>query len=185
MHPGDRPPSLARRALPAITLAGAGGLLLVKLDHPSGTALSPTAEAPSPLSATATPTTAVPPATVSNAATGTVPSTVPAAPATTAAPAASAAGSAACANDVVGPSVETRWGPVQVEALVSADGRVCDVQAVQSPSSERRSISINQRALPILHDQAVQSAASFDGVTGATVTSEGYRASLQAILDGG
>ena len=43
---------------------------------------------------------------------------------------------------------------------------------------------INQYALPILHDRAVKAAASFDGVTGATVTSEGYRASLQAILDG-
>ena len=181
MNQGDRPPSLARRALPALTLAGAGGLLLVKLDHPSSGALSPIAAAPSPLSATgATPTTTPAPAAASNAAAGTVPSTVPAAPA---APA-TAAGSGACTNDVVGPTVDTRWGPVQVEALLSADGRVCDIQAIQSPGGERRSISINQRALPILHDRAVASSASFDGVTGATVTSEGYRASLQAILDG-
>jgi uncharacterized protein with FMN-binding domain len=183
MNQGDRPPSLARRALPALTLAGAGGLLLVKLDHPSSGALSPIAAAPSPLSATgATPTTPAP-AAGSIAVAGTVPSTVPAAPATPATPAAPAK-SGACTNDVVGPTVDTRWGPVQVEALLSADGRVCDIQAIQSPGGERRSISINQRALPILHDRAVASSASFDGVTGATVTSEGYRASLQAILDG-
>jgi uncharacterized protein with FMN-binding domain len=185
MNQGDRPPSLVRRALPAITLAGAGGLLLVKLDHPSSGALSPTAASSSPLSASgAAPAATAAPAAASNAVAGTVPSTVPAAPATTAATAAAAPGSAACSNDVVGPTVNTRWGPVQVEALLSSDGRVCDIQALQSPASERQSISINQRALPILHDRAVASAASFDGVTGATITSEGYRASLQAILDG-
>ncbi|HEY8094408.1 MAG TPA: FMN-binding protein, partial [Acidimicrobiales bacterium] len=153
---------------------------LVKLDHPSSGALSPTAAAPSPLSATAaTPTTTPAPAAASDAVAGTVPSTVPAAPAT------AGPTSSACTNDVVGPTVNTRWGPVQVEALLSADGRVCDIQAVQSPGGRGRSLSINQYALPILHDRAVQAAASFDGVTGATVTSEGYRASLQAILDGG
>ena len=145
--PSPRHPSLARRALPALTLAGAGGLLLLGLDHPAPIA-------------------------------GTVPSTVPAAPPTSAAP-------QSCGTDETGPAVQTRFGPVQVEALVSADGKVCDAQAIQSPGGERRSIAINSYALPILHDRAVQSGATFDAVTGATVTSDGYRASLQAILDGG
>ena len=181
MSQEDRPPSLLRRALPALTLAGAGGLLLVKLDHPSSGALSPAAGALSPLSATAgTPTTSAP-AAASDAVAGTVPSTVPAAPATTAA---AGPASSACTNDVVGPTVNTRWGPVQVEALLSADGRVCDIQAVQSPGGRGRSLSINQYALPILHDRAVKAAASFNAVSGATITSEGYRSSLQAILDG-
>ena len=173
-----RPVSLARRALPALTLAGAGGLLLLELDHPSAGAPGLASGSP-PLRATASatppgttpPTVAASNGSSSAAGAGTVPSTVPAAPQT-------------CSNDVVGPTVATRWGPVQVEALVSSDGRVCDIQALQSPDSERRSISINRQALPILHDRAVESSSSFDAVTGATVTSEGYRASLQAILDG-
>ena len=103
---------------------------------------------------------------------GNIPSTVPAAP-------------QACSKDETGPAVQTRWGPVQVEALVSADGKVCDVQALQSPSGARRSIAINAEALPILHDRAVQSGTAFDAVSGATITSEGYRSSLQAIVDGG
>ena len=157
-----------------MTLAGAGGLLLLGLDHPA------------PLGGTAAPAQveqrtgrrAVTPSPPARRRSGTVPSTVPAAPPTSAAP-------QSCGTDETGPAVQTRFGPVQVEALVSADGKVCDVQAIQSPGGERRSIAINSYALPILHDRAVQSGATFDAVTGATVTSDGYRASLQAILDGG
>ena len=92
---------------------------------------------------------------------------------------------AAGSKDETGPAVQTRWGPVQVEAIVSADGKVCDVQALQSPNGARRSIAINAEALPVLHDRAVQSGTAFDAVSGATITSEGYRSSLQAIVDGG
>jgi uncharacterized protein with FMN-binding domain len=164
--PTPRHASLARRALPALTLAGAGGLLLLELDHPS----SPTTPAAAPAFGAASSSAAAnaAPGTVP----GTIPSTVPAAP-------------QACSKDETGPTVETRWGPVQVEALVSADGRVCDVKALQSPDGARRSIAINAEALPILHDRAVQSGTAFDAVSGATITSEGYRSSLQAIVDGG
>jgi uncharacterized protein with FMN-binding domain len=175
--PSPRHASLARRALPALTLAGAGGLLLVELDHPS----SPQAPAAAPAFGTRSAATGATaptspaggaqseiPATVP----GTIPSTVPAAP-------------QACSKDETGPTVQTRWGPVQVEAIVSADGKVCDVQALQSPTGARRSIAINAEALPILHDRAVQSGTAFDAVSGATITSEGYRSSLQAIVDGG
>jgi uncharacterized protein with FMN-binding domain len=168
---------LARRALPALTLAGAGGLLLIELDHPS----SPTTPAAAPAfgagTAAAGAATPASPAegaqgTVPATVPGTIPSTVPAAP-------------QACSKDETGPAVQTRWGPVQVEAIVSADGKVCDVQALQSPNGARRSIAINAEALPILHDRAVQSGTAFDAVSGATITSEGYRSSLQAIVDGG
>lgn len=171
-RPTPRHASLARRALPALTLAGAGGLLLLELDHPS----SPTTPAAAPASgdpnafgaASASGAASAPPGTVPR----TIPSTVPAAP-------------QACSKDETGPTVQTRWGPVQVEALVSADGKVCDVKALQSPDGARRSIAINAEALPILHDRAVQSGTAFDAVSGATITSEGYRSSLQAIVDGG
>jgi len=175
--PSPRHASLARRALPALTLAGAGGLLLIELDHPSsphtpaaapafgnGTAAAGAATPASPSAGTQ----GTVPATVPR----TIPSTVPAAP-------------QACSKDETGPAVQTRWGPVQVEAIVSADGKVCDVQALQSPNGARRSIAINAEALPVLHDRAVQSGTAFDAVSGATITSEGYRSSLQAIVDGG
>jgi uncharacterized protein with FMN-binding domain len=72
---------------------------------------------------------------------------------------------------------------VQVAAVIS-QGRICDVRAVVVPSSHTRSTAINSRAVPVLRQRvlAAQSAA-FDTVSGATVTSEGYRASLQAILN--
>jgi uncharacterized protein with FMN-binding domain len=161
--PTPRHASLARRALPALTLAGAGGLLLLELDHPSSPTTPPAFGAASSSSAASAAPGTVP---------GTIPSTVPATP-------------QACSKDETGPPVQTRWGPVQVEALVSADGKVCDVKALQSPDGARRSIAINAEALPILHDRAVQSGTAFDAVSGATITSEGYRSSLQAIVDGG
>ena len=172
--PSPRHASLARRALPALTLAGAGGLLLIELDHPSSPHTPAAAPAFGDAAGAATPT---PPAagtqgTVPATVPGTIPSTVPAAP-------------QACSKDETGPAVQTRWGPVQVEAIVSADGKVCDVQALQSPNGARRSIAINAEALPVLHDRAVQSGTAFDAVSGATITSEGYRSSLQAIVDGG
>ena len=78
--------------------------------------------------------------------------------------------------------VQTRWGPVQV-AAVTSQGRICDVRAVVVPSSHTRSTAINSRAVPILRQRVLASqSAAFDTVSGATVTSEGYRSSLQAIL---
>jgi uncharacterized protein with FMN-binding domain len=82
-----------------------------------------------------------------------------------------------------GPAVDTRWGPVQVAVTVASDGRLCDVEALEYPNDNRRSASINQRALPVLHTRVLSQGANFNAVSGATVTSEGYRASLQAVLD--
>ena len=175
--PSPRHASLARRALPALTLAGAGGLLRIELDPPASPntpAAAPAFRAGSPAPGAAAPASPAEGAqgTVPATVPGVIPSTVPAAP-------------GACSKDETGPAVQTRWGPVQVEAIVSADGKVCDVQALQSPNGARRSIAINAEALPILHDRAVQSGTAFDAVSGATITSEGYRSSLQAIVDGG
>lgn len=87
------------------------------------------------------------------------------------------------ATEVTGPVVRTEWGPVQVAARVQ-NGRVCAVRAIQYPDGDRKSVSINTRALPAIEQQVLAAGdASFDGVSGATVTTEGYRDSLQAILD--
>jgi uncharacterized protein with FMN-binding domain len=73
---------------------------------------------------------------------------------------------------------------VQVEAVVSTSGQICDVEAIQSPDDHNRSVSINNRALPVLHTEVIDAqSANIDGVSGATITSVGYQRSLQSILD--
>ena len=42
---------------------------------------------------------------------------------------------------------------------------------------------INSYAIPQLDAQASQQGVNFDGVSGATYTTDGYRQSLQAIVD--
>ena len=89
-----------------------------------------------------------------------------------------------CANGetATGDAYTTPWGPVQVQATV-ADGTVCEVHAVAWPSSDGRSQQINAYAIPQLDAAATASPTSFDYVSGATYTSEGYHLSLQSILD--
>ncbi len=77
----------------------------------------------------------------------------------------------------------TRWGPVQVEATVGADGTICSSQALVYPTGDGESISINNQALPIIERSVAAQGIAFDSVSGATVTSEGYRESLQSVLD--
>jgi uncharacterized protein with FMN-binding domain len=82
-----------------------------------------------------------------------------------------------------GPVVSTKYGPVQVRVTVSG-GRMTDVVAVQLPTAELRSVRINERAVPILRQEALTAqSASIDTVSGATYTSNGYRGSLQSALD--
>jgi uncharacterized protein with FMN-binding domain len=82
-----------------------------------------------------------------------------------------------------GSVIQTRWGPVRVRVVVSG-GKLTDVTAVQTPSSHSRSVQINSRATPILRQEAlVAQSAKIDTVSGASVTSDGYRRSLQSALD--
>lgn len=84
---------------------------------------------------------------------------------------------------VTGPSVFTRFGPVQVQVTIR-NGRIAEVSAVQLPFDHPRSAMISQYAAPILHDETLKAqSAQIDTVSGATYTSEGYRESLQAALD--
>lgn len=119
-----------------------------------------------------------------------------AAPRTTAAPNTDSGGSAATPapsdttsgggtagqTEVVGPTVSTQFGPVQVKIEVSG-GKVTDIVAVQLPT-HGRSGRISQYAEPQLHDEALAAqSAQIDGVSGATYTSLAYEQSLQAALD--
>ena len=86
------------------------------------------------------------------------------------------------AQTVTGQSVMTRWGAVQVQASV-ANGQLCQAQAVAWPANDGRSQMINSYAIPQLDAMASQQGTAFDNISGATYTSEGYRQSLQSILD--
>ncbi|WP_431843608.1 FMN-binding protein [Calidifontibacter indicus] len=96
----------------------------------------------------------------------------------------SASGSNSSASGTfTGDSVDTRWGPVQVQITVSG-GKITAVQAVVYPTDNPRDVEINNQALPILADEAVKAQSSqIDTVSGATVTSDGYISSLQSAID--
>ncbi len=106
-------------------------------------------------------------------------------PATAAPTTAGGTAAAGCSGKQIdGKTVNTRWGPVQVEAVVSSTHQICSVKAIQSPNSHGKSVRINNAALPILHKQVMSAqSANINGVSGATITSGGYERSLQSILD--
>ncbi|PPK71085.1 FMN-binding protein [Actinokineospora auranticolor] len=94
-----------------------------------------------------------------------------------------AVGTSSGGRTVTGPVAQTRWGAVQV-AITLADNKVTAVTVLQSPDANRKDQQINARALPILTEEALDAqSADIDMVSGATVTSEGYRESLQGALD--
>jgi uncharacterized protein with FMN-binding domain len=82
-----------------------------------------------------------------------------------------------------GDSVNTQWGPVQVQITV-ASGKVTSAAAIVYPNGNGRDQEINSYAVPTLNQEAVSaSSAKIDMVSGATVTSTGYLSSLQSALD--
>jgi uncharacterized protein with FMN-binding domain len=81
-----------------------------------------------------------------------------------------------------GPAEYTRWGDVQVRVTIEG-GRIVAVQEVQAPT-DRKSITINNRAQPVLQSEAIAvQSAHIDAVSGATYTSRTYKTSLQGALD--
>jgi uncharacterized protein with FMN-binding domain len=95
----------------------------------------------------------------------------------------STASAGSAATTVTGPSVDTRWGPVRV-AVTTSGGKLTKIAVVEYPSGNSTDQQINSRALPILVRETLdQQSARIDMVSGATVTSDGYRQSLQAALD--
>ena len=115
---------------------------------------------------------------------GAVVVSTPASPSASASAAPSASGSSGGkAATVLGAVANTRWGPVQVQ--ITTDGtKITAVSVPQYPSGNSRDQQINAQALPILVRETVgQKTANVDMVSGATVTSTGYRESLQSAID--
>lgn len=82
-----------------------------------------------------------------------------------------------------GPSVDMRWGPVQVRLLVRGQ-KILDVRT-SYPTERARSQHINDIAVPMLREQVLkqQGIKGVYMISGATMTSEAYGQSLQAALD--
>ncbi|GAB2869025.1 hypothetical protein GCM10027074_40860 [Streptomyces deserti] len=103
----------------------------------------------------------------------TAPTTEAAAPAAT--PSASPGSSV---QVVVGSTLDTEKGPVQVEVTFDGD-RISSVRMLRQPNHPQ-----TKAAVPKLIEETLQAqSADIDTVSGATVTSEGYKESLQAALD--
>ncbi|MEU1552534.1 FMN-binding protein [Streptomyces scabiei] len=95
----------------------------------------------------------------------------------TAEPAPSA--SAAAGSTVVkGPTVETEKGPVQVQATFRGT-KITAVSMLQQPDHPQ-----TEAAVPVLIEETLTAqSADIDTVSGATITSDAYRKSLQATID--
>jgi uncharacterized protein with FMN-binding domain len=112
--------------------------------------------------------------------TGSAPKTTGAAPKTTgAAPTTQQQQQQAQAKTVSGPAVNTSEGTVQVQVTLQGT-KITDVKALRAPNSNP-----TRMALPLLRASALKAqSADIDTVSGATATSEGYKQSLQAAIDG-
>lgn len=186
----DRKPSLARQVAPAAILTAAGVAFVSLLDNPTGTnfvsldgvgdAAVASTTAPTPTPTTIAPAPAVTTTLAPSPLTTVVPSTV--VPSSDA-PVVESTG--ACDGAVVtSPTALFRWGGIQLQVNFTAANAICDVQVLQYPSDDRKSISINQRALPVYNQEAVAAnSAQISAMSGATDSWEAYTAALQAVID--
>ena len=75
------------------------------------------------------------------------------------------------------------YGRVQVQVTV-VNSQIASVKMLDYPSDRRTSRYINSQALPILKQEAIQAqSGDVDFVSGATLTSRAYVASLSDALD--
>jgi uncharacterized protein with FMN-binding domain len=154
------------------TIAGVGALLSFKTHPGASHPLSAIGPVTGPV-ATAPASTGAAPSPTSSSAAG-----------TSAAPKSSASSTAApAARTLAGQAVQTRYGTVQVQVVLSGS-TIQSVGFLQLTANDPRSEEINSQAAPILVQQTMQAqSANIDGVSGATYTSQGYQQSLQSALD--
>lgn len=97
--------------------------------------------------------------------------------------AATTTAAAGAAKSFTGDVDTNKWGPVQVKITTSA-GKITNVVALQTPNSKNKSVSINNRAVPVLKAEALTAqSSSIQNVSGATYTSDSYAVSLQSAID--
>lgn len=107
----------------------------------------------------------------------------PSASASATATATATTGSGAKSGTFTGAAEFTRYGNVQVQAVVSG-GKLTNVNVLQVPDHGGYEDQIVQIALPELKSEALSAqSANIDVISGATYTSQGYAESLQSALD--
>ena len=90
--------------------------------------------------------------------------------------------SASTSGTYKGETIQTRWGPVQVQITVS-NGKISDISTLQYPNGDRRSQMISSQVIPWLQQEALQAqSANISGIGGATYTSGGFINSLASAL---
>jgi len=95
----------------------------------------------------------------------------------------SSSSSSSASGTYKGNTVQTRFGPVQVQITV-ANGKITDVTALQLTNTDGKSIQISNRAAPLLRSKVLAAqSADVQTVSGATITSDAYLTSLQAAID--
>ncbi|WP_053227721.1 FMN-binding protein [Solirubrobacter soli] len=101
----------------------------------------------------------------------------------TPAPADPPASSSGSTRTATGDAIDTRYGAAQVKVTISG-GKITDVQALQLQGNDPKSVQISSSAEPQLRASALaKQSAAIDAVSGATITSASYEASLQSALD--
>lgn len=143
-----------KRAIPVLVLSVAGLIPVWRYEPSLGT---PTTEAASPAS-------------------------TPSAESDSAEPGSSESGSSesgsAAGTVVKGSTVNTDKGPVQVQVTFAGD-RITAVKMLQQPNHPQTTAAVPQLVAETLEAQS----ADVDTVSGATITSDGYKESLQAAID--
>jgi len=81
-----------------------------------------------------------------------------------------------------GSAQDAFYGTIQVKAIVQ-NGKLTDVQFLQYPNDRDQSVQINQQAMPMLKQEAIQTQnANVDIVSGATQSSQAFVQSLASAL---
>jgi uncharacterized protein with FMN-binding domain len=98
-------------------------------------------------------------------------------------PAPSPSSTSAGTKVATGDAIPTRYGNAQVRVTVSG-GKITKVEALQLQGDDPKSVQISSSAEPYLRQSALaKQTAAIDAVSGATITSASYEASLQSALD--
>lgn len=199
-------PSFTRQVMPAVALTVVGVGFVSLLDGSSSGSVGLTAVATNPVvdpnvptTIVAAPNTTAPVAQPTNTTLAPTPvagnsaatPVATAAPAATAAPVTAApvtaapANPGACDGDVVAsPSAQFRYGVIQLQTQFTKANMLCNVTVLQFPNDRRTSVQINNYALPIYNQEAVQNhSAKIRAISGATYSWQAYVAALQAVLD--
>jgi uncharacterized protein with FMN-binding domain len=87
------------------------------------------------------------------------------------------------ARAATGVAISTPYTTIQVRAFVRG-GRLVDVREVLVANDNAHTKGLNDRAIPILHEEALRAgSAHIHAVSGATGTSTSYISSLQSAID--